>query len=163
EGKTEASQYKVDLTTPNGNAGGENPTLQELPASQSTDIPKQRSALPTPRPRLATRRRVYVAVGLVLLAILGSFLLTVLLKEGQLSSGEDGYPKILRDRKFGMAVPLLRESLVPYWHRRVWGEGSFLPVDRKLEVSSPLLEKVTSEWDTLIALDDDPLRRWFEF
>ena len=68
------------------------------------------------------------------------------------------YPDILRNRPWRYALPLLNQDSQPLWHRRLNGGGKFVPAEAQLLLYSPRGQGLT-----LLALDDDPARRWFEF
>jgi serine/threonine protein kinase len=68
-------------------------------------------------------------------------------------------PRILIDRPDNLAIPLLKENFEPLWSRRLNGEGKYtLFPGNALCLFSPRAKP-----PTLLALDDDPQRRWFEF
>ncbi len=79
--------------------------------------------------------------------------------------GEEGadappdYPEQFRKRLWQVPLALLTLDHAPVWHRRLAGNGKFSRGPFQLVLSSPPQD----DTPTLLALDDDPLRRCFEF
>jgi serine/threonine protein kinase len=67
------------------------------------------------------------------------------------------YPEFLLHRQGRHRIPWLRDDFNPIWCERVYGNGHYHPMQSFLSLSS------TNGDLTLLALDDDPKRRWFEF
>jgi serine/threonine protein kinase len=68
----------------------------------------------------------------------------------------EDYPELLLKRPWRSSIALLKEDFEPLWHRRLDGEGKFARTPFQLMLNS-------ATGSTLLALDDDPQRRWFEF
>ncbi len=67
------------------------------------------------------------------------------------------YPEQLRKRMWGVPQSLFTLEHQPVWHRRLAGSGQFRRGPFQLILSS------LGDFPTLLALDDDPERRWFNF
>jgi serine/threonine protein kinase len=72
------------------------------------------------------------------------------------------YPEMLLKRKFDTEIPLLTKSSEPVWAYQLEGKGLCLK-EYGTKTDALLLESPATSLRTLIALDDDPLQRWFEF
>jgi serine/threonine protein kinase len=78
--------------------------------------------------------------------------------ENELAVPKD-YPDQLRNRPWKVSQALFTVEHAPVWHRSLAGTGQFMRQSDRLGLTSPSKD----EHPTLIALDDDPKRRWFEF
>jgi serine/threonine protein kinase len=74
------------------------------------------------------------------------------------AGGRTDYPESLRNRPWRVPQALLNLDNEPVWNRRLTGTGRFQRKPMQLMLSSPPQDNQP----TLIALDDDPARRWFE-
>src|SRR5262249_29678803 len=79
-----------------------------------------------------------------------------------LPKGWEDYPRDRLHDQWQTPIALFRENCQPVWQRTLLGRGSAHGFERDLVVQSPLGEKPTEQL-TLIALDDDPRQRWFDF
>jgi serine/threonine protein kinase len=68
-------------------------------------------------------------------------------------------PPPLRERVFNHRIDLLKEGNQPLWSARLWGKGGPDPMPFQLALTS----LPPNSAPTLLALDDDPARHWFEF
>jgi serine/threonine protein kinase len=73
------------------------------------------------------------------------------------------YPKQRLERRWGDPLMLLRNDFLPTWHRRLMGKGTYSTAPGQGLVLNSVRSQEIDEQITLLALDDDPLRRWFEF
>jgi serine/threonine protein kinase len=77
----------------------------------------------------------------------------------QEDTGPPDYPEQFRKRMWGVPQALLTLDHAPVWHRKLAGNGLFARQRFQLMLTSP----PPAQSPTLLALDDDPARRWFNF
>jgi hypothetical protein len=77
---------------------------------------------------------------------------------GPLGPDAPPLPSVLRNRVINHRILLLRENFEPVWSCRLAGTGNY-----QLLPDSLALTSVSDECWTLLALDADPEKRWFEF
>jgi serine/threonine protein kinase len=78
----------------------------------------------------------------------------------QPTGGLPALPDGLRRREENLAIPLLRANAQPRWWHRIYGKGRPAWGHR---LGGLVLNSFAPGQCTLMALDNDPQRRWFEF
>ncbi len=152
------------------------PTADDLAADLERFLgtPTPAASTATLRPPSPLRRsRRALMLGILLAALLGGGGYMATSYFGNSNPPEAAPPDPpagpVRERPWGQVIPLLKPNMDPYWHSRLLGEGRFYPISESRSVMPDgqvlvrrghlILKTDPGKERTLIALDDDPLRR----